>query len=179
MKKFKSILALTASVLALSAFAAPVSAFANDTNTNGTWDDNPAGTTNFSLAGPAEGYIVTIPATITFDAVSGSGATKTGTIEATNVFLNDGDTLTVTATSTQYTNSKYHLMNGDAAIAYTATFGTGDTVTTVSPSTTLLSVPSGTTQNSNELTFAIDEGQTCTVAGDYTDTWTFTVAVSS
>lgn len=174
MKKFKSILALTASVLALSAFAAPVSAFADEaiTNTNGTWTGS-KDTMNLSLSGHDAGYTVTIPATVTFADLSSK---PTADIAAESVYLTTN--LTVTASSTH----DYKLVNDiDTSnannITYTAKVG--DSSDAVTSETVLLTVAAGTTTGSSRLNFEINSGQTINYAGDYKDTWTFTIAPSS
>jgi len=187
MKKFKSILALTASVLALSAFAAPVSAFADDTRIDQYSQTNSA---NLGVeTSTPETYTVTIPAsTVNFD----SNEDRERTVNVSDVLLEDNRQLTVTVNTTKGDNSNFQMANytGSGAdrtynnnkITYTVLKG----IDPIAPGATIVTVPydnlgdAGTAMGSNTvLTFELPVGTTYPVAGNYADIMTFTIAVSA
>lgn len=174
MKKFKSILALTASVLALSAFAAPVSAFASDAKD--TYDGQAWNTdSDISLTktyNPT--YLVTIPANVSFD----SANTVTDTVTVTNIYLESNKAVTVSATC----SGTLKLGGTDATntVAYSAkhanTTEGAASGTAITESTSIVTATSS--DNGNNVTEYIAFSLTDTapaIAGTYSDTMTFTV----
>lgn len=122
------------------------------------------GTTTVSY-GVSEGYTVSIPADFT--------VTTTATVKeisASNVLLEDGETLKVTMKST----NGYKLKNGTSEIAYS--IKNGETALT-GEDVEVLSVAAGTTSGKTELTFSTttENINAATLSGTHTDTLTFTV----
>jgi hypothetical protein len=183
MKKFKSILALTASVLALSAFAAPVSAFAagSDTYTypDGAWDNNGDGTISLTK-NYNEGYVVTIPADVSF--TDDNNNSVTGTVTVTGILLGANKTLTVSTSCSGTLKLGGSNAEGTPTVAYSAVhagsqdgLSSGATISTTSAP--IITVNSGQTDNVTEyIKFSIGNDATPTTAGAYSDTMTFTIA---
>jgi hypothetical protein len=173
MKKFKSILALTASVLALSAFAAPVSAFAD--NINFTNDEGNQTATHNEQAT----YTVTIPATVAIDTA--------GTGDMANYYVSDdvsvsaegkiaaSSTLRITATSLNGQKLKCGGVEADydAKVGGNSIFNQGAVV--LSANTT---AESGALSGNATINYSAAKAG-FTVAGEYTDTITFTIAVTN
>ena len=94
MKKFKSIVAMTAAIMALSAVAAPVNAFADD-NTFGNSTNPDSKTTTLSKVNAAA-YTVTIPAAVSFES---DATTATADVTASGIMIGAGQTVKVSVAS--------------------------------------------------------------------------------
>lgn len=150
----KMITALTAVSLAASMMTPLVSfaGFADNQNTS------KASTTY------AETYVITIPANVSSD----SGAAMNINVAASDVLLDPGNELKVTVAASgtmkneadETTTLAYSLKKGDEAV-------------TDAP---FLTIASGTTEGSADLTVTVDG--TPTKAGTYSDTLTFTASVA-
>ncbi len=118
--------------------------------------------------GVDEGYVVTIPADVT---VSTTGVETT--LSASKVLLSDGKTLTVSVASA----NGFKLECAGSKIPYTVSVG--DTEQT-NATFTALSIKSGTTSGSVNLTFKTTQADinNATKAGTHTDTLTFTCGVN-
>lgn len=189
MKKFKSILALTASVLALSAFAAPVSAFASDPTID---QDSTPKTGDMTVNGGEDvRYTVVIPASVDVDDTENN----TKNVVVYNAFLEKGKSVFVKATSAYGDGSNFKMaLLTDGAVASGETVKAEYTVTADSTQITsgvnflevkqanLVTNGSQTDATATTLadgletplTFALDG--TYPVAGSYQDTLTFTIS---
>ena len=115
----------------------------------------------FYCGQPEIAYTVTIPASVELG--------NTVKIEATGVTLPDNKQLNVKVAK----DSKFEVALGDDTRPYTVT--KGEAKTTVNPNDTVLTVESGGTGNSVELTF--NPPKTTTYSGTYEGTVTFTFSV--
>lgn len=129
--------------------------------------NNIAGSMTVSY-GVDEGYVVTIPADVT---VSTAGVEST--LSASNVFLPDGKTLSVSVASA----NGFKLNYAGSEIPYTVSVGSTQQTTATF---TALSILSGTTSGSVKLTFKTTQADinNATKAGNHTDTLTFTCSVN-
>lgn len=172
MKKTRRFISAVMALAMVSALA-PMSAFA-DTVVDDT--NNPAPKTagfevKYTYNNPAPTYTVTIPAGVT---LSDSESVKKS-IKAENVknMEENGKKIVVTlnaATNDNDTDTTFHAKNGESDATYTITAGTtavkvGDTVAEF------------TADGSVELAFSKITLPTKPVAGDYTETLTFGIAV--
>jgi len=187
MKKFKSILALTASVLALSAFAAPVSAFADTTTTNENIEQTNSANLGVETSTP-ETYTVTIPAnTVNFDNPADD---RERTVTVSDVLLGANRQLTVTVGTTNGDDDNFMMANytgsgtdrnyNNNKIAYTVSKEGVGIITPGAEIVTVSNLGDASTPTSlgAKLTFALPTGTTYPVAGSYADIMTFTIAVS-
>ena len=145
----KKLLAIILAALMIAACS--VTAFAADTTTV-TYEVQPT-------------YTVSIPAAVTL-----SDADVTADITASDVVIENGSQITVklTAASNTASGSTFNAKNGDSTVAYTITadsaVAVGDTVATF------------TADGSKTLTFSAADKSATTIAGEHTETLTFTIS---
>ena len=145
----KKLLAIILAALMIAACS--VTAFAADTTTV-TYEVQPT-------------YTVSIPAAVTL-----SDADVTADITASDVVIETGSQITVklTAASNTASGSTFNAKNGDSTVAYTITadsaVAVGDTVATF------------TADGSKTLTFSAADKSATTIAGEHTETLTFTIS---
>ena len=110
-------------------------------------------------------YTVSIPAAVTL-----SDADVTADITASDVVIENGSQITVklTAASNTASGSTFNAKNGDSTVTYTITgdeaIAVGDTVATF------------TADGSKTLTFSAADKSATTIAGEHTETLTFTIS---
>jgi len=171
MKKFKSILALTASVLALSAFAAPVSAFATEIDQT----TNPGSGTQTATHDETVSYTVTIPASVTINQRSGDNYVNADPVSVSAKYkLGVGDTLVVGASSTE---QKLTHTDGNTKVPYTAKIGQNSIFGT----NTVFNIEGAGDAEATD-TKQIDYSAAAadfTKVGTYTDTITFTITYTA
>ena len=149
MKKLLAII-----IAAVMIAACSVTAFAADTTTV-TYEVQPT-------------YTVSIPASVTL-----SDADVTADVTASDVILESGKKIKVELTSASNTasGSTFNAKNGDSTVTYTITgdkaIAVGDTVATF------------TANGSKTLTFSAANKSATTVAGNHTETLTFTVSIAA
>ena len=149
MKKLLAII-----IAAVMIAACSVTAFAADTTTV-TYEVQPT-------------YTVSIPASVTL-----SDADVTADVTASDVILESGKKIKVELTSASNTasGSTFNAKNGDSTVTYTITgdkaIAVGDTVATF------------TANGSKTLTFSAANKSAATVAGNHTETLTFTVSIAA
>lgn len=185
MKKFESMIAMTAAVLAISAMTAPVSAFAVDhtaeqtyTYTDDSWaatyddqtkQDSPSAKVNVTYEN-APTYTVTIPADVAF---SEDLADKSNSVSVDNVYLNKGKAVKVTVASA---NDYKMILDGTDATTFIPYTLTSNKATIAD----VITVASGTKQNpasdTATLTYTVTD-KDVPAAGAYSDILTFTIAV--
>ncbi len=113
-------------------------------------------------------YTVSIPASVTL-----SDADVTADVTASDVILESGKKIKVELTSASNTasGSTFNAKNGDSTVTYTITgdkaIAVGDTVATF------------TANGSKTLTFSAANKSAATVAGNHTETLTFTVSIAA
>ena len=145
----KKLLAIILAALMIAACS--VTAFAADTTTV-TYEVQPT-------------YTVSIPAAVTL-----SDADVTADITASDVVIENGSQITVklTAASNTASGSTFNAKNGDSTVTYTITgdeaIAVGDTVATF------------TADGSKTLTFSAADKSATTIAGEHTETLTFTIS---
>jgi hypothetical protein len=126
-----------------------------------------------------ESYTVTIPGDIS---LTSSKTSDTGIVSAENVLINKDNSLTVTMSSTTYSNGyKLTAPSGNSSIPYTIKTATNSS-NALEDKAVVLKVTSGSTSGNETLTFAVDADTVANNAkesGNYTDTLTFTVAVGT
>lgn len=167
MKHTKRLLAAVMALTMVSAIA-PMSTFADTEVKQDSSNQSGEMTATYDVTAK---YTVTIPAGVTLDAEED----VTSDITAENVLIEKGKEVVVKLTGGTNTTegSIFHAMRGDSTAKYTISAGTpaaavsvGDTVATFS---------NGTAKQSSTLTFSKPTGWT--VAGEHTETLTFTIAV--
>ena len=160
----KKIIALVIAILMMAAIAVP--AFA------GTYD--PEGENTVEVKYTVDGgYVVTIIDAVTLGEKDATVAA--GNVSVSNAILEEGKTLTVTVKST---NGFTVNNSGSKTIAYSMTIGEGEAITSGTDAKTVLTVESGTATGSVAVSFARTGDVPANVAGEFTDTLTFEVAVA-
>lgn len=125
------------------------------------------------IYGVSEKYTVTIPADITLTANHESDIE----ISASDVVIPYGNELTVSISSTNYTDSKWYLVDSASAsnkLEYSIKNGEND----VTSGSTILTVAAGTTEK-QEVTLKAKLVDKATYSGTYKDTLTFSVNVGA
>lgn len=162
-------------VLALAMCGAmAVTAFAADTVIKPDEDGNPnpsTGTTDVSFnVDPT--YSITIPDKVELTRATHTDGTvtyeNTGKIEAENVRLNEGDTIQVKL------ESDFTLSAGNTSLPYTVTVG--DSTEAVANEAVVAEFTTQTSDQESILHFKANDPE---YAGEYTDTVTFTILVST
>jgi hypothetical protein len=165
-KKLISLALVCAMVFALGA-----TAFASDTGTPINQDSTPkTGNTKVSYSVDPT-YTITIPSSV---ALSNTAQSKT--LKAENVILEGGKKITVTLTAASNTangESTFNAKNGDTSVAK-YTIKTGETDIAVGDK-----VAEFTANGDQTLTFTLGDITGVKVAGDHTETLTFTIAMKT
>ena len=165
-KKLISLALVCAMVFALGA-----TALASDTGTPINQDSTPkTGNTKVSYSVDPT-YTITIPSSV---ALSNTAQSKT--LKAENVILEGGKKITVTLTAASNTangESTFNAKNGDTSVAK-YTIKTGETDIAVGDK-----VAEFTANGDQTLSFTLGNTTGVTVAGDHTETLTFTIAVET
>lgn len=173
MKKTKKITAAVMALTMVSALA-PMTAFADTVvdNKNNPAPKNASFDVSYTYTLPAPTYTVTIPAGVTLS--DSESVAKEITAESVTNMEANGKKIVVTldaATNDNDTDTTFHAKNGDSDATYTITAGTnavkvGDTVAEF------------TANGSSALTFSKITLPASPVAGDYTETLTFGIALA-
>lgn len=158
----KKWISLTVAIVLMAAIAVPVFAEDNVLNYNGTDHAQTSGVVVRYNVEPA--FVVTIPASVVLD--------NKVTISASNVVVQYGRAVKVKISGTSESDGSFKLRTAEGAVLdYTVQKGD----TPVSVGDTVLSVDPTSTETSVELTFL--KPVTCTYAGLYEGTVTFTIVV--
>lgn len=139
-------------ILALIMMMSMTTAFAADLN-----KESKTGTTDVTY-NAKEGYIVTIPQSITVD-----GSAQA--LNASNVIIGDGKSLKVSVTSANTWVLKHATADDD--LAYTLTAGTWTSANT--GDSVVLTVESGALTGNVSLSAALNDGVAASYDGDYSD----------
>ena len=113
----------------------------------------------------------TVPSSYTISIPSSITVGKSAIVSASKVVLDEGDTLSVSASSKQYANNSWQLVNSGKSIPYTIKNGEQS----LSNNATVLTAQSGETPSVTLSTALAGTTEPLSYAGDYTDTLVFAV----